>query len=191
MKNETAIDGIDPSRLFQIRQHGEPIDLIDVSSPVEFEELRVPFARNLPIDSDELERNMELRQGQSSAPLYVMCRGGVRSVKVCKKYPDANLVNIEGGTGNWIDCGLPVTRNKAVVSLERQVRIIAGTLTLAGSALATIVHPAFLGLPAFVGAGLLFAGVTNTCGMAMLLTKMPWNKNVKPIQPQTTESFSH
>ena len=191
MKKAIAIDGIDPKRLFEFARHGECTDVIDVSSPVEFEEVRVPFAQNLPIDSAELDRFMALGQGNCDVPLYGMCRGGVRSVKVCKKYPGANLVNIEGGTRNWIECGLPVTRNKAVVSLERQVRIAAGAFTLAGSALAMFVHPSFLGLPAFIGAGLLFAGVTNTCGMGMLLTKMPWNKNVKPIQPQTTESFSH
>ena len=191
MKNEAAIDGIDPKRLFELVQHGVSVEVIDVSSPIEFEEVRMPFARNLPIDSAELGRYMAPRQGKCDAPLYVMCRGGVRSVKVCQKYRDANLVNIEGGTRNWIECGLPVTRNTAVVSLERQVRIAAGGLTVVGTALGMFVHAYFLGVPAFVGMGLVVAGVTNTCGMAILLTKMPWNRSLRPARSQAAESFSH
>jgi hypothetical protein len=62
------------------------------------------------------------------------------------------------------------------MSLERQVRIAAGSLVVLGTVLGAFVHPAFLGLPAFVGAGLIFAGVTDTCGMGMLLARMPWNR---------------
>jgi hypothetical protein len=63
-----------------------------------------------------------------------------------------------------------------MISLERQVRIAAGSLVLIGSALAWWVHPAFIGLAAFVGAGLVFAGATDTCGMGLLLARMPWNR---------------
>lgn len=62
------------------------------------------------------------------------------------------------------------------MSLERQVRIAAGLLVVLGTALGYFVHPYLLGLPAFVGAGLVFAGITDTCGMGMLLAKMPWNQ---------------
>lgn len=191
MKTDTAIDCIDPKALLQLNRNGERCDLIDVSSPIEFEEVRVPFAQNLPIDSPELERFMARRGRECDTPLYVMCRGGVRSVKACKKYREAKLVNVEGGTRNWLECGLPVSRNRAIVSLERQVRIAAGALTVAGTALGMFVHSYFLGVPAFVGMGLVVAGVTNTCGMAMLLTKMPWNRSVRPARSQAAESFSH
>jgi rhodanese-related sulfurtransferase len=76
----------------------------------------------------------------------------------------------------WEQAGLPVNRGKAVLSLERQVRIAAGLLVLTGTILGTWVHPGFYGLAAFVGAGLTFAGLTDWCGMAMLLAKMPWNQ---------------
>ena len=72
--------------------------------------------------------------------------------------------------------GLPVVRGKKAISLERQVRIAAGSLGLLGAVLGGFVHPAFLGLSAFVGAGLIFAGVTDTCGMGLVLTRMPWNQ---------------
>ena len=191
MRNDTAIDCIDPKALLHLNREGERSDLIDVSSPVEFEEVHVAFARNFPIDSPELERFMERRGRDCETPLYVMCRGGVRSVKVCTKYPEAKLVDVEGGTRNWLECGLPVTRNKAIVSLDRQVRIAAGALTAVGTALGVFVHSYFLAVPAFVGVGLVVAGVTNTCGMAMLLTKMPWNRSLRPARSQATESFSH
>jgi rhodanese-related sulfurtransferase len=85
-------------------------------------------------------------------------------------------VNVEGGTLAWEAAGLPVVRGQKVISLERQVRIVAGFLVLVGALLAMTVHPYFAGLSAFVGAGLMFAGITDTCGMGMLLARMPWNQ---------------
>ena len=75
-----------------------------------------------------------------------------------------------------IAAGLPIVRGKAAMSLERQVRIAAGSLVLIGILLSLFVHPYLLGLSAFVGAGLVFAGITDTCGMGMLLARMPWNR---------------
>jgi hypothetical protein len=62
------------------------------------------------------------------------------------------------------------------MSLERQVRIAAGSLVLLGVALGAFVSQWLYGLSAFVGAGLVFAGLTDTCGMGMLLARMPWNR---------------
>ena len=81
-----------------------------------------------------------------------------------------------GGTLAWDAAGLPVVRGKKTILLERQVRIAAGFLVLVGAVLALVVHPYFVGLSAFVGAGLMFAGITDSCGMGMLLAKMPWNR---------------
>ena len=91
-----------------------------------------------------------------------------------------NVVNVEGGTLAWAEAGLPVVRGKKAVSLERQVRIAAGSLVVLGAALSWLLHPAFIALSAFVGAGLIFAGVTDTCGMGMLLARMPWNQTTAP-----------
>jgi rhodanese-related sulfurtransferase len=114
-----------------------------------------------------------------SEPLYVICRSGSRGKQACEKFLAAgytNVVNVEGGTQAWDQAGLPVVRGKKVISLERQVRIAAGLLVLLGAILGFVVHPYFIGLAAFVGAGLTFAGITDTCGMGMLLAKMPWNQ---------------
>ena len=122
---------------------------------------------------------MEARNRTKREPLYIICRSGSRGRQACEKFAAAgytNVVNVEGGTLAWEQAGLPVVPGKKTISLERQVRIAAGALVVLGTALGFFVHPAFLSLPAFVGAGLIFAGVTDTCGMGMLLARMPWNR---------------
>ena len=86
------------------------------------------------------------------------------------------MVNVQGGTAAWEQAGLPVVRGKKAVSLERQVRIVAGFLALTGALLGFFVNIHFIWLSAFIGAGLMFAGITDTCGMGMMLAKMPWNR---------------
>ena len=83
---------------------------------------------------------------------------------------------LEGGMQAWAEAELPVKRGRNVMGLERQVRIAAGALVLLGVILGWQVHGAFYGLSAFVGAGLMFAGITDTCCMGMLMAKMPWNQ---------------
>jgi hypothetical protein len=90
------------------------------------------------------------------------------------------VVNVEGGTQAWDEAGLPVVRGQKAISLERQVRIAAGSLVLLGALLGYFAHPYWIALSAFVGAGLVFAGITDTCGMGMLLARMPWNQAPKP-----------
>ena len=101
-------------------------------------------------------------------------------MKVCQKLEDAGfekVTNVEGGTSAWQSAGLPVIEGKRRMSLERQVRIAAGSLVVIGAAIGQFVHPAGFGLSAFIGAGLVFAGVTDTCGMGMMIAKMPWNRS--------------
>jgi rhodanese-related sulfurtransferase len=155
------------------------VDLVDVRTPVEFREVHAQGARNIPLDAFDPRAVMESRNGHGGEPLYVICRSGSRAAKACQKLEDAGyqgIVNVEGGTQAWESANLPVVRGKKAISLERQVRIVAGTLVLIGAILGYFVNPAFIGLSAFVGAGLAFAGLTDTCGMGMLLAKMPWNQ---------------
>ena len=86
------------------------------------------------------------------------------------------MINVEGGTLACVERGLPAVRGRKTISLERQVRIAAGAMVLLGAGLGWLVHPAFMGLSAFVGAGLVFAGLTDTCGMGLMLARMPWNQ---------------
>lgn len=170
---------ISPQELSQLRQNGKPLDLIDVRTPVEYREVHVEFARNVPLDRLDPQAIQAERNGKAQQPLYVICRSGSRGKQACEKLLAAgiaNVVNVEGGTMACEAAGLPLVRGQKTISLERQVRIAAGTLVLIGSALGFWVHPYFMGLAAFVGAGLTFAGITDTCGMGMLLARMPWNQ---------------
>lgn len=172
----STVATISPRELAERHAKGERIDLIDVRTPMEYQEVHVTFARNVPLDQIDPQALMKNRDGK---PLYVICRSGSRGLKACEKIQAAgytNVVNVEGGTLAWVDCNLPVVRGKKVISLQRQVQIVIGTMLLIASALTAFVHVAFVSLCAFFGAGLLFAGLTDTCGLAMLLAKMPWNR---------------
>lgn len=172
-----SVPTISPAQLHEIIRSGQEVELIDVRTPAEFREVRVSFARNVPLD--RLEISEFAKRNGSSKPLYVICRSGSRGRQAAEKLLGAgvsSVVNVEGGTLAWDEAGLPVVRGKKTISLERQVRIAAGALVLTGAVLGAFVHPYFIGLSAFVGAGLIFAGVTDTCGMAMLLAKAPWNQ---------------
>jgi rhodanese-related sulfurtransferase len=169
---------ISPRQLAELNQ-AEPVELIDVRTPVEFREVHVEFARNVPLDRLDPVAVMRARTGSPDEPLYVICRSGSRGHKACEKFLAAGLttvVNVEGGTTACVDAGLPVVRGRKAISLERQVRIAAGLLVLLGILLGWLVDPVLFGLSAFVGAGLVFAGVTDFCGMGLLLARMPWNQ---------------
>jgi rhodanese-related sulfurtransferase len=173
------IPTITPRELDRLRTAGQAADLLDVRTPVEYREVHVARARNVPLDRLDPMAVMQRGQGSGEQPLYLICRSGSRGRQACEKFLAAgysNVVNVEGGTLAWVEAGLPVVRGKQAISLERQVRIVAGSLVLLGVLLGWLVHPALLGLSAFVGAGLVFAGVTDTCGMGLLLARMPWNR---------------
>jgi rhodanese-related sulfurtransferase len=169
---------ITPAELYEKHQRGEVVTLIDVRTPAEFREVHATLARLVPLDRLDAADLVRSSPG-SDSPLYVICRSGGRGEKACERLRASgltNLVNVEGGTLAWEAAGLPVVRGKKTMALERQVRIAAGSLVLLGTLLGAFVHPYFLGLAGFVGAGLVFAGITDTCGMGMLLARMPWNR---------------
>lgn len=177
---------ITPQALAELCKRGAKIDLIDVRTPVEYREVHVQIARNVPLDQLDAGALMRARNGSANEPLYVICRSGSRGQQACEKFLKAgfsNLVNIEGGTMACVEAGLPVVRGQKTISLERQVRIAAESLVLLGAVLGWLVHPAFIGLSAFVGAGLVFAGITDTCGMGMILARMPWNQVKEATSP--------
>jgi rhodanese-related sulfurtransferase len=94
------------------------------------------------------------------------------------------IILVEGGTTAWVAAGLPVERGQKGMSLERQVRITAGALVFTGVVLGSMVSPYWFALSGVMGAGLMFAGITDTCAMGMVMAKMPWNqvKLDKPAQ---------
>jgi rhodanese-related sulfurtransferase len=162
---------------------GEAINLIDVRTPAEYGEVHVDFARNVPLDRLD-PKQVAADHARHVGPIYFVCRSGGRSKTACEKMIAAgvtDVVSVDGGTTACDAAGLPVVRGKKAMSLERQVRIAAGALVAIGAALAAFgPDPLWksigAGLAGFVGCGLVFAGVTDTCGMAMLISRMPWNQ---------------
>jgi rhodanese-related sulfurtransferase len=182
------MNSISAKELMTLAASGKRIDLIDVRTPVEFREVHVTFARNEPLDRLNPQAIQAARNGSSQEPLYVICRSGARGKQACEKLTAngiANVINVDGGTLACVDAGVAVVRGKKAISLERQVRIAAGSMVFIGSTLGYFVHPYWIGVSAFIGAGLVFAGVTDTCGMGMMLAKMPWN-SVKETQGSCT-----
>ena len=150
--------------------------LIDVRTPAEFEEMHIEGARHEPLN--ELDASV-LADEIKGHEVCVICFSGTRAKQAAKKLVEAgceNTVILDGGVDAWEKAGMPLKRGRRTMSLERQVRIAAGSLVVLGVILGWKVAPAFFGLSAFVGAGLVFAGITDTCGMGMLIAKMPWNK---------------
>jgi rhodanese-related sulfurtransferase len=173
-----TVSAVSPQQLEQLRQQGKTFELIDVRTPAEFRALHAEPAKNYPLDALHGSTLRELADRAAKHTLYLICQKGGRGKTACEQLRACgaeNIANIEGGTLAWEAAGLPVIRGEQTMSLERQVRIAAGSLVVVGAALAWFVHPAFVGLSALVGAGLVFAGITDTCGMGMLLAKMPWN----------------
>ena len=168
---------VTPHQLHQALAAEPGLALIDVRTPVEFREVHVAEARNLPLDRLTPAVADGVRKGDGD--LYLVCHTGSRARQAGEQLQRDGIervVIVEGGTQAWVEAGLPVVRGKQAMSLERQVRIAAGALVLLGCGLSVLVHPYLLGIAAFVGAGLLFAGITGFCGMGLLLARMPWNQ---------------
>jgi glyoxylase-like metal-dependent hydrolase (beta-lactamase superfamily II) len=146
--------------------------VVDVRLPAEYRAVHLEPSLSLPLDElprrrDELPRDRDL---------VLVCRTGSRARLAAAELAGSRTRVLEGGLVAWQEAGHPVIEGKAHISLERQVRIAAGALASAGGALAVVVSPWFGLVPAFVGAGLVYAGVTDRCGMAMLLGKLPYNR---------------
>ena len=169
------MQNISVSKSFDKRKQNSGIPLIDVRTPAEYGSIHADGAVNHSMESLQVEKIPFAKEEE----IHVICQSGGRSMKVCQKLEAAGftkIVNIEGGTSAWHAAGLPVVEGKKVMSLERQVRIAAGSLVVIGAAIGQFVHPGGFALSAFIGAGLVFAGVTDTCGMGMMIAKMPWNQ---------------
>lgn len=152
--------------------------LIDVREPDEYARERIAGARLLPLSrfnpADVLKG---LAPGQR---VVLHCKSGKRSADAASACVDSGIpvLVMLGGLEAWKAANLPTLINTSVtrISIMRQVQLVVGSLTLVGSALAWFVHPAFIALPAFLGAGLTFAGASGTCALATLLSFLPWNR---------------
>jgi glyoxylase-like metal-dependent hydrolase (beta-lactamase superfamily II) len=155
---------------------GGAASVIDVRTDMEHEAEKIAGSRVIPLDQ---VRNRADEVRAAPAPRLLLCRTGNRAEiarATLEELGVGGLVVVSGGIEAYRAAGGETVKGVQRMSLERQVRVAAGTLVLLGIALALFVHPAFVGLSAFVGAGLVFAGLTDWCGMGLLLARAPWNR---------------
>ena len=156
----------------RLDRHG--VNVIDVREPMEYASGHIPGSCNVPLAQLS---GASLPEG----PLVLVCQSGNRSARgvqtLLQQGHPHPISDLEGGLPSWQQAGYPVHRlANAPLPLMRQVQIAAGSLVLLGLILSQVVAPAWILLTWFVGAGLVFAGITGFCGMARLLARMPWNR---------------
>ena len=167
------IDAGAAHRLLETNARGQFVDVREVS---EVDAVRVEGALNLPLSRlKELAGRLDPK-----VPVYLLCRSGSRAASAAsqlKSLGHRDVFVVSGGLNAWMSSGKPVVHGERKVwSLERQVRFVAGLLAFGGAVLGFTVSPRWFYLSGFVGLGLMFAGVTDICTMALILAKMPWNK---------------
>src|SRR5688500_13219122 len=177
--------------LTRLRSERPATRLLDVRTPGEFEAEHIGGAYNVPLDTLG-EHGAEIR-ATVAEPVVLVCRSGQRARKAEEALKAAGMTNLhvlDGGMAAWGAAGQPVRRGAPRMSLERQVRIAAGALAATGGLLALLVDPLFAALPAFVGSGLVFAGVTDTCAMGMLIAKLPHNRPASCVVPAMVRALT-
>lgn len=151
------------------------VAFINVCTPDEYAAKHIEGVKSVPLD-DLVSRIAELKDKNT---IYIHCRSGNRSKRAIETLEQlgvsAELVNVEGGIMAWEAAGLKTASTSSTLPITQQVFIMAGSLILVGVGLVLWRGMGFIVIPGFIGVGLLFAGITGWCGMAMLLSKMPWN----------------
>ena len=166
----------------QARTRLHELTVIDVRTPAEYASGHLPGALNIPLD--HIRRALpEIRHAAEQSDVLVVCASGARSENACKLLAEQGVttVTLAGGTGAWTadghDLHTPAACDtRAGWSMERQVRFTAGAVVLLGLVLGLLVHPAFQLLSASIAGGLVFSALTNTCGMAVVLGRLPHNR---------------
>ncbi|MGW0432561.1 rhodanese-like domain-containing protein [Micromonospora sp. NPDC003197] len=167
---------IDSATLRELIDSGRAPRILDVRTPAEFETAHIPGAYNVPLDLLR-EHRAELL-AHLDEDVVLVCRSGARAAQAEQTLAQAGLTNLRvlgGGMMSWQASQAPVNQGRARWDLERQVRLVAGSIVLV-SILASVFVPGLKWVAAFIGAGLTFAALTNTCAMGMLLSKLPYNQ---------------
>lgn len=165
----------------EARSRLHELTVIDVRTPGEYAGGHLPGALNIPLD--QIQRALpDIRHAADRGDVLVVCASGARSENACRILATNGIATatLSGGTGAWAaeghDLHRPQGVTRATWGMERQVRFTAGTVVLLGLLLGLLVHPAFQILSAGIAAGLVFSALTNTCGMAAMLAKLPHNR---------------
>lgn len=174
-KNGSQLIVIDATTLKEYLEE-RSIILVDVREAAEYSIERITGAKRVSLSAFDSQK---IKAEGKKFVLY--CQSGKRSTQAAQKlFADGfdEVIHLEGGLNAWKQAGYPVEKSKnPPMSIMRQVQIVAGSLVIVGTVLGTLISPWFLILSGFVGSGLVFAGITNTCALGMLLAQMPWSKN--------------
>lgn len=175
-----SVQTIDVQTLSELLKKDPSLELLDVRTPAEFETVHAVGARLQPLDRLDPKAIMASRNGQANQPLYLICKGGVRSAKAAQAFQAAgygNVISVAGGTDAWVKAGLPINcGSRKTLPLDRQIQLTAGMICLIGVILGTFVNPWWYLACAMVGFGLSMAGLTGFCPMAIVMARMPWNR---------------
>jgi rhodanese-related sulfurtransferase len=172
----TATTRVDAATLDRLRREGADVTVLDVRSPAEFEGVHIPGAYNVPLDT--LGEHAAEIQRHVDQPVVLVCRSGMRASQAEQRLATAGMGNVrvlDGGMLAWERMGGRVNRGQARWDIERQVRLVAGSIVLA-FIVASIWVPALRYVAGAVGLGLTVAALTNTCAMGALLGKLPYNR---------------
>lgn len=183
---------ITPAELKHLLAEGTDVHLIDVRSHSEFESAHIAGSYHVPLETlsehrDELHRHL-------AHPVVLVCQSGNRASQAGLHLADTGMENVrilDGGIGSWLSIGGDVNKGEQKWGIDRQVRLVAGSVVLAAAFASIWVRPLWI-VAAFVGAGLTFSAVTNTCGMAAVLSRLPYNKgktcDVREVIAELTSS---
>ncbi|MFI7575735.1 rhodanese-like domain-containing protein [Micromonospora sp. NPDC049497] len=167
---------LDATSLRELIDSGRAPRLLDVRTPAEFETVHIPGAYNVPLDL--LKEHREELRNHLDEDVVLICRSGARATQAEQALAEIGLPNLKvlnGGMLAWQATKAPIKQGKQRWDLERQVRLVAGSIVLA-SVLGSVFVPGLTWVAGFIGAGLTFAAVTNTCAMGMMLGKLPYNR---------------
>lgn len=171
-----------PADLRELLEQPDAPLVIDVRTPAEFAGTHVPGSWNVPLDL--LREHRDDLVGRLGRETVLVCRSGARATQAEQALAGSGLAGLRvlaGGIVAWESVGAPVNRGPQTWELERQVRLVAGSL-VAASVLVSAVAPRAKWLAGAVGGGLTVAALTDTCALGMALARMPWNRGADAVE---------
>jgi rhodanese-related sulfurtransferase len=177
--NAPTATAITSTELRDLLASSAPLRILDVRTPAEFETAHIHESYNVPLDVLDEHGPEVIQQLDHDHDVVLVCRSGQRSAQAAQLLRNAGLTGgrvLEKGITDWEGRGFAVDRGVQRWELERQVRLVAGSVVLS-SVVGSIAVPRLKWVAAAIGAGLTYAAISNTCAMATALSKLPYNRD--------------
>jgi rhodanese-related sulfurtransferase len=190
--NAPTADAITSTELRELLESSTAPRILDVRTPAEFETSHIAGSYNVPLDVVEQHGSQITERLDQDRDVVLICRSGQRSTKAHTLLRNAGLAGgrvLEKGILDWEGQGFAVDRGAQRWDLERQVRLVAGSIVLS-SVLGSVAVPRLKWLAAAIGGGLTFAAVSNTCAMGTALSKLPYNRGATTDAETVLSSLS-